>query len=113
MSPGFTWSEREFIADVATAVKWHLEILIENGMPFEEAKRQAIAAAEVGWKGLRPDMREAARAVSWSISPADLSPRTIRAVKDRIRKAIEDKKGKPLGWFDRFLWRWFGVVWTI
>lgn len=109
----FSWSERQFIADMATAVKWRIEQMVEAGASLEQAKRDAIKQAEPSWRGLTPEIRQAVKNVCWSISGADLSKRTHRAVKDRARRDMEKLKGKPLGLVDRFLWRCFGVVWRV
>lgn len=107
----FSHSELEFISDMATAVKWSIEILMENGTPFDQAKAARIKEAEVAWKGLTPDMQQAVRSVAWSISPGDLSKRTHLALKDQLRQAIEKDRGKPLGWVERAFFNATGMTW--
>lgn len=103
--------ELRFIADLATAVKWQVEADVEAGVPFDQAKRGRIEQAAPSWKHLSPQVRQAVSDVCWSISPSDLSKRTIRIGMGRIREMIEQDRGDRLGWFDSLLFRLFGVVW--
>lgn len=107
----FAWWEQEFVANIATAVKWRAEELIEAGMPFDEAKRQAIAKAEPTWKHLLPEIRQAALNVCHSIGPADLSKRTHRIVKARFLADVEAHRGHKAGRIERAFFAVTGMVW--
>lgn len=111
MTRRFSHTQLDLIREIATATKWAIEIDMEAGKPFEQAKRDRIKQAEIAWKGLTPDMAQAVRNVCWSIAPIDLSRRTHRAVKDQLRQSIEEARGKPLNWMDRLLFRLTGMVW--
>lgn len=106
----FSFAEQEFIADVATALKWKVEEDVEAGKPFDQARAARIKQAEVAWTGLTPDMAQAVRGVCWSIDLPDLSPRTHRAVKDRVRTLIEAHRGRPLGRIERALYNLTGMT---
>lgn len=111
MTRRFNFAELELIQECVTATKWAIEISMEAGASFEQAKADRIKQAEAAWRGLTPDMAQAVRNVAWSLELCDLSKRTLRAVSDRARASIEKSRGYPFGLVDRLLWRLFGIVW--
>lgn len=106
----FSWSERRFIQEIATSVKWAIEIDVEAGKAFGQAKVDRIKQAEATWTHLTPYMRQAVSNVCWSIAPADLSRRTHRAVKARMLAEIEWHRGYKAGAIERLLFRVSGHV---
>lgn len=109
----FAWSERQFILDVATAVKWAMEAKIESGVPFAQAKVDCIKKAEPTWKHLDRDTRQAILNVVWSIAPPDLSKRTHKAVKDRMLTDIEKHRGWKAGPIERVWFALTGMVFRV
>lgn len=113
MTGHFNWSQMEFIQEVATSVKWRIEEMVERGEDFDAAKARAIYQAQKAWKHLPGDTVHAILTVCWSISLADLSPRTRRVMKANYLALIEKHRGYRAGWIERLLYRMTGMVFSV
>lgn len=85
--------------------------LMRQGKTFADAKADVIRRARSAYKFSRPELNRGYMLMVNDVQFTDMPRDIFRKIEDDFRADIEKQRGKPLGWFDRALFKWFGVVW--
>lgn len=85
--------------------------LMRQGKTFADAKAEIMRRARSVYKHSRPELYEGYMRCVSDVQFSDMPRDIFRKIEDDFRASIEKQRGKPLGWFDRLLFRAFGIVW--
>jgi len=107
------FAQLELVRDTATAVLWRIEQLVDQGKPFETAKREAIKQAEPSWRGFSKEIADGVRNVSWSLTYADMH-KDVRARRTcAFLEDVEKFRGKTAGPIERAFFHLTGLVFWV
>lgn len=103
-----TWLEEEIVVTNAAAIRMRVSQLVGSGKELEAAKTDAIRGYYMGAipPGLRRDVINLVEVMRYS----DLSPCDLEAI-SKAGWESSIKAGVPDTWYNRMLWRWFGLTW--
>jgi hypothetical protein len=100
----------EFVRGFSGAVLLRIEELITHGMPFDQAKQQAVKEHASQLRGAGNANAAAIRIVVDDLRFTDMSNETLKARKKWQLSQIESNRGRPVGLLERFLFNISGYV---
>jgi cytolysin (calcineurin-like family phosphatase) len=98
----------EFVRGFAGAVLLRIEDLVTHGVPFDQAKQQAIKEHASQLKGAGTHNAMAIRMVVEGLRFTDMSGETIKAREAWRLHQIEQHRGRSAGFLEKILFRFSG-----
>lgn len=102
--------ELDIIASHAAAIHMKVNEMVGEGMPLESAKTKALV--DYNLRSIPPEilpykLKDTIKLLIDHIGPEDLNKWDIQS----FAKQTYEDAGTPDTWYNRLLWRWFGMTW--